>query len=61
MSGGAVDLTTAQWLGELMYQKDIRIWLVLYIICDYIHWAKKQLRAPSSAKSSFGGRAWDVW
>ncbi|KAG1861297.1 hypothetical protein F4604DRAFT_1929886 [Suillus subluteus] len=25
MSGGVVELTTAQWLGELMYQKDIRI------------------------------------
>ncbi|KAG2351176.1 hypothetical protein BDR07DRAFT_1502349 [Suillus spraguei] len=25
MSGGIVELTTAQWLGELMYQKDIRI------------------------------------
>jgi hypothetical protein len=25
MSGGVVDLTTVQWLGELMYQKDIRI------------------------------------
>ncbi|KAG2118406.1 hypothetical protein DEU56DRAFT_918876 [Suillus clintonianus] len=25
MSGGIVELTVAQWLGELMYQKDIRI------------------------------------
>ncbi|KAG1887171.1 hypothetical protein F4604DRAFT_1916986 [Suillus subluteus] len=25
MSGGVVDLTTAQWLGELMYQKGIKI------------------------------------
>lgn len=55
MSGGIVELTVAQWLGELMYQKDIRIWLVPYIIRDYIHWAKIQLRAPSNAKKYIWG------